>query len=236
MNKTEKSQKNTKFFITLFFIELCITLLTSIYVFEIKNLYNIGYLVFFVIAIILIITSLLCIYLSMILDRRHKLINKEELEEYSDRIKVVAEEGENTDILEKMKLKLVDIKEYYSWSRRQAKISFIFSMIMSVFGLLLVFISVIFIINGNIEISISLVTAIGGILVELLSGFVLILYKNSMVQLNYYHQSLHEDERFLSSISLVKNLSDETLKNEVIIEIIKSELELNIKYMEYLRK
>ena len=41
--------------------------------------------------------------------------------------------------------------------------------------------------------------AVGGAITEVIAGTALIVYRNSLSQLNHYHKALHEDERFLSS-------------------------------------
>lgn len=176
--------------------------------------------------------ALFMLYLAINIQKRKRILTQEELEKYKNKIDDAI--NSNTDVLEKMKIKLMDIKEYYDWSRVQAKTSFIFSMTMCVFGVIVVAISILMPILWKTQLIISIVTAIGGIIIELMSGFVLTLYKNSMLQLNYYHQSLHEDERFLSCVSLVNKLKDDNLKEEMIKEIIKNELELNTEYINYL--
>ncbi len=48
----------------------------------------------------------------------------------------------------------------------------------------------------------SIIPAIGGVITELIAGTALVVYRNSLSQLNHYHKALHEDERFLSSVNL----------------------------------
>ena len=51
----------------------------------------------------------------------------------------------------------------------------------------------------KMDIQVSIVPAVGGVITELIAGTALIIYRNSILQLNHYHEALHEDERFLSS-------------------------------------
>lgn len=60
------------------------------------------------------------------------------------------------------------------------------------------------------------------------AGTVKVVYKSSLEQLNHYYKSLHENERFLSTVHLVSKLSP-AKQDEMYAEIIKSSLEINAK-------
>ena len=67
----------------------------------------------------------------------------------------------------------------------------------------------------------------GGI-IEFIASTALVIYKATLSQLNHYHHSLHEDERFLSSVNLISSLSNTNDKDEMLKKIIDSELNLNL--------
>ena len=52
-------------------------------------------------------------------------------------------------------------------------------------------------------------------------------YRYSLVQLNYYHKALHENERFLSSVNLLEKFSSVETRDDMLQEIIKSEMQMN---------
>lgn len=136
-------------------------------------------------------------------------------------------DNKNNTALGRMLLNLDDLQEYYSWSKSQSKTSFYLAIILIIVGILIITVSVIMQIVFNLSITVSLVIALSGAIVEFIAGTSLVVYKNSIAQLNHYHSVLHEDERFLSSVNIVNDLSNEKDKDEMIKELIRSEIELN---------
>ena len=43
-----------------------------------------------------------------------------------------------------------------------------------------------------------------------------------------YHKALHEDERFLSSVNLIGKFSNDEIRDEMLREIICSEIQMNL--------
>lgn len=80
----------------------------------------------------------------------------------------------------------------------------------------------------SLSFQMSLIPAVGGIITELIAGTALVVYRNSLVQLNHYHKALHEDERFLSSVNLLGKFSTVEAQNDMLREIIRSEIQMNL--------
>ena len=136
----------------------------------------------------------------------------------------VAEDNtDENDALRVMLVNMAEIKAYYTLSKTQAKDSFRLAVWMCVLGFVLIVVAVVlpFFMSGKYEVSI--ITAIGGAIVEVIAGTSLFVYKNSLVQLNHYYESLHENERFLSTVNLVRKLSEDK-QDEMYIEIIRSSI------------
>lgn len=127
-----------------------------------------------------------------------------------------------------MQLNLENMNEFYTWSQRQAKAAFWSSIIMSTLGFLLIATTILLAVIVKPATIISAIPAIGGIVIELLATTIMIIYRQSLPQLNHYHTALHEDERFLSSINLIQGLSTKEAQDEMLKEIIRSELQMNI--------
>ena len=68
----------------------------------------------------------------------------------------------------------------------------------------------------------ALLTALGGVVVEVIAGTSLLVYKRSLEQLNFYYSSLHDNERFLS---LIKISEKTDCKDVLYTKIVESELE-----------
>ena len=187
--------------------------------------------------------TLLTSYFS-IMKRRHHEDNEEEIESYSRRLKraIVLEDVKNEsqrnyeseekkkeiDALGRMMINLEDIKEFYTWSQKQAKASFVLAVSMCVLGFVLMIIAIVLPIIFSLSFQMSLIPAVGGIITELIAGTALVVYRNSLVQLNHYHKALHEDERFLSSVNLLGKFSTVEAQDDMLREIIRSEIQMNL--------
>lgn len=128
---------------------------------------------------------------------------------------------ENSDILGLMLHNLREIEEFYSLTKNQAKRAFYLSVGMCIAGFFLfTFASVLSLLwKENLF---ALLTALGGVVVEIIAGTSLTVYKRSLEQLNFYYSSLHDNERFLSLIKI----SEKTVcKDDLYKKIVESELE-----------
>ncbi|WMJ86643.1 TRADD-N-associated membrane domain-containing protein [Anaerocolumna sp. MB42-C2] len=128
-----------------------------------------------------------------------------------------------TDILELMSINMTEIKEYYVLSKNMAKSSFKLSVSMCLLGFTLITASIISIFAMDITIGSAIIPAIGGVIVEVVAGTSLIVYRQSLEQLNRYYEALHENERFLSVVNIADKITPEK-KDDVYQEIIKSQL------------
>lgn len=195
------------------------------------------------VTIVLSVTTLFTSYLS-IMKRRWQEDNEDELESYSRRLKsaivpketmiedneksVVKEEKKEIDALGRMMINLEDIKEFYTWSQKQAKASFVLAVSMCISGFALMIAAIILPIAFKLSFQMSIIPAVGGIITELIAGTALVVYRNSLSQLNHYHKALHEDERFLSSVNLLGRFSTVEAQDDMLREIIRSEIQMNL--------
>lgn len=196
-----------------------------------------------VITVVASVFTLLTSYLS-IMRRRWQEDDAEEIESYSRRlkkaivpeeIKIVEQENSETkekkneiDALGRMMINLEDIKEFYTWSQKQAKASFILAVVMCIFGLALMIAAIVLPIVFRLNFQMSIIPALGGVITELIAGTALVVYRNSLSQLNHYHKALHEDERFLSSVNLLGKFSTVEAQDDMLREIIRSEIQMNL--------
>jgi hypothetical protein len=130
---------------------------------------------------------------------------------------------ETTDILELMSINMKEIKEYYVLSKNMAKSSFRLSVSMCLLGFTLISSSIISIYILDISLGSAVVPAVGGAIVEVVAGTTLIVYKQSLDQLNKYYEALHDNERFLSVLNITDKISPDK-KDDVYMEIIRSQL------------
>ena len=138
------------------------------------------------------------------------------------------EKKKEIDALGRMMINLEDIKEFYTWSQKQAKASFILAVAMCISGFILMIVAIMLPVVFRLSFQMSIIPAIGGVITELIAGTALVVYRNSLSQLNHYHKALHEDERFLSSVNLLGKFSTVEAQDDMLREIIRSEIQMNL--------
>lgn len=114
--------------------------------------------------------------------------------------------------------------EYFSISKRQAKISYCFSIIACAVGIVILIASIIAACFKHTDVAI--ITVIAGAITEVIAGTVLWVHNKSALQLNHYYKALHENEKFLSAITLAERVSD-SRRDDIYCEIIKRQLDID---------
>lgn len=201
-------------------------------------------------AMISFITILLFVALMILLTNYYSIMNKkwedkrkEDSNSYYQRLKEIIVVNDNKgnskenstekdnshiDALAMMRVNLTAIKDYYEWSQKQARTAFNWAISFCFMGLALVIAACAIQIWTKSDNKIPVLVSIGGIVTEFVSGTIFIIYRYSLSQLNHYHNALHEDERFLSSVNLLSYFSSDEKKDEMLKEIIKGEIEMNL--------
>ena len=118
-------------------------------------------------------------------------------------------------------INLEDIKEFYTWSQKQAKASFILAVSMCISGFVLMVVAILLPVVFRLSFQMSIIPAVGGAITEVIAG-------TALSQLNHYHKALHEDERFLSSVNLLGKFSTVEARDDMLREIIRSEIQMNL--------
>jgi len=148
---------------------------------------------------------------------------------YSDiKSSVISENStseKNTDILELMLANMREINDYYILSKTQAQKSFSLAVVMCIIGIVLMGVSIFAAFFQSSNVISAIIPAVGAAIVEVIAGTSLIVYKNSLSQLNRYFNSLHSNERFLSIVNIVSKASPEK-QDDMYFEIIKSQIGL----------
>ncbi len=179
-------------------------------------------------SVVMAFSALLTSYIS-IMKRRWHDDAEEEIESYSMRLKkaVISKEPESdirgneenesnktVDALERMLINLEDIKAFYTWSQKQARHSFNLAIWTCIIGLAMIIVACVLTIVFKMDLLLSLIPAVGGIITEFFAGTALVVYKSSLGQLNHYHKALHEDERFCQVLTCLKNSVQLKLKTK----------------------
>ncbi len=148
---------------------------------------------------------------------------EEEIDKYDKRIREsLPEDSKEKDILELMLANMRELKEYYELSKSHARNAFALAVTMCIMGFTMISMAVVIAYIGK---QTNWAISVGGIITEVIAGTSLIVYKNSIVQLNRYYNALHENERFLSMVNLVSKISENN-QDDVYIKIIESQIQI----------
>ena len=116
---------------------------------------------------------------------------------------------------------------YYDISKKQAKTSFRWAIIICFLGISIIVFAVLSPLfpaftGGNSLIPV--IGSIGGAVVELFAGTIFVLYIKSLSQMNLYHKALSEYQRYLSCVNLVSKVSILEKQDLLYEEIIRGEI------------
>ncbi|MGV0847393.1 TRADD-N-associated membrane domain-containing protein [Empedobacter falsenii] len=122
---------------------------------------------------------------------------------------------------------VAELREYYVINKQQARNSYSASLFMCFLGFILFSSGVAYSVydpsNNIIQYS-----TFGGVIIELIAGLFFWLYSKSIKQINLFHSSLQNTEKFLTAIQLVEKISedkrDETYSN-IINKIIERDID-----------
>lgn len=164
-----------------------------------------------------------CIAILFLFKENFKQKTNEENEDISElRKRLIEDKAVNDkDILELMLKNMSEINQYYKMSKSHARLSFALAVVFCIFGLLLLAYTVTL---DKQNLQPIIIGMISGTICELFAGTALLVHKSSLSQLNHYYKSLHENERFLSTVNLVGKLSH-NLQDEAFCKIIDSSLD-----------
>lgn len=100
-----------------------------------------------------------------------------------------------------------ELREYYVISKQQARKSFSAALFICFFGIIIYLIGIIAYLVLNKDISI--ITIIGGTVVEVIAGLFFWLYREATKQLGIYHQRLGSTEKYLTVIQIIKEMPED---------------------------
>jgi hypothetical protein len=150
---------------------------------------------------------------------------REERKEITQKI----ENKKEIDIFQTIQLSLNQLTEYYTINKSQASISFIFSSVAIIIGLLTIVSGIWLFYLGNQNIQLTVISGIAGILLEFIGGAYFFMYKKSLEQVNFFYGQLIKIQDTMLSINLANNIPNEEKKADIIEKIIESLLERSLK-------
>lgn len=143
--------------------------------------------------------------------RKYTVKSKEEL--YSENIKILrgfrGGDGNVTTQFDRIiSFNLAQIEQYYQLNISQAVQSFRFSILLILIGTSIIAITVFFAITKDLEISVTIIPGISGIVLEIIGGSALLLYGKTIAQVNRFFAALLRDQDTMLAIDLCQKLKE----------------------------
>ena len=120
---------------------------------------------------------------------------------------ITIENNENDNVLELMLKNVNELREYYVISKQQARKSFSAALFICFFGIFIYVLGIISVMILNKDVSI--ISIIGGTVVEVIAGLFFWLYREATKQLSIYHQRLGSTEKYLTVIQIIRELPED---------------------------
>lgn len=161
-----------------------------------------------------------------------KSANEEKKEVNEDIEKLIStllpkqDDKKDSDVLTLMIKNVGELREYYVINKQQARNSFSAALFISILGFIL-FVSGVFISYFSDSNNIIQYSTISGAIVEIIAGLFFWLYSKATKQINIFHRSLLDTEKFLTAIQLVEKVTTDQ-RNESYKLIINKILEMNL--------
>ena len=150
----------------------------------------------------------------------------EDIEKLISTLLPAKDDKKDTDVLTLMIKNVGELREYYVINKQQARNSFSAALFISILGFIL-FASGVLISYFSNSNNIIQYSTISGAIVEIIAGLFFWLYSKATKQINIFHRSLLDTEKFLTAIQLVEKVTTEQ-RNESYKLIINKILEMNL--------
>lgn len=137
-----------------------------------------------------------------------KADEKKEDAKVKEAVEGISISSEDNDNVIKLMLKNVkELREYYVISKHQARKSFSAALFICFFGISIYLFGILSFVF--LEKNISIISIIGGTVVEVIAGLFFWLYKEATRQLSIYHQRLGSTEKYLTVIQIIKEMPED---------------------------
>jgi len=169
--------------------------------------------------------------------------DQKEREKFENDLKKLSGTGTDTqqyNYLGHLQLNWSQLRGYYDISKKQANSSFVWAIVCFFVGIAIIASTVVvpiwvaFSNNGEFKdynSVIAIVGAVSGAITEFFAATIMLVYKRSLEQLNFYHDALAHYQTYLSCVNLASQISGSTDKDGVVREIINYEFEYAMKYL-----
>lgn len=156
---------------------------------------------------------------------------KKEIDEiYKERISIKQKiEKDQFDIFQIIQLSLNQLNEYYTLNKAQARISFRFSTIAIIFGLITIIAGIWLKYLGKIDLDYTIITGLAGVISEFVGTSYFFLYKKSLEQVNFFFAQLIKVQDTMLAVNISRDMDAPEKKNEMKEKIILSLLERSLK-------
>lgn len=186
---------------------------------KLKNDNNISLLI---ILIVLLLSSAGILYTSMLsyLISDSKSTVSERLEELAEeRVRLNDKLQNNTNVMDVIKINLNQLDEYYTINKGQARKSYSFSVWMITVGFIVLIAGIILWYNGKLDVNITIIASLAGLIAEFIGATSLFLYKENSKQAQAFVDKLSYLQHIMLAVELSEKLKDDKKEEEIALII-----------------
>lgn len=127
----------------------------------------------------------------------------------------------SSNIIDIIQLNLNQLDEYYTINKNQARNSFYTSLFLIFLGFLIItFAIVLFLSNPSLNISITIISGISGVLLQFIGGANFFIYSKTLEQVNRFYNNLIKTQDTMLAIELCRQIDDEEKKRNLMEKIV----------------
>jgi hypothetical protein len=202
----------------------CLLILAGVHIYHIDPNMN-----FTPVFLILLSTSLIIYLLSKtsnsVLENSQIDFELQPIREERKKIRERIEKESVPNIFDTIQLGLNQITEYYTINKGQARKSFVFSVFAVTLGLFTLIGGIwLFYFGKTPNLQLTILTGIGGLLLQFIGGTSFYIYNKSLEQLNYFYDKLIRMQDTMLSIQLCNDISDpsqrDAIRERLILQIL----------------
>ncbi len=156
-------------------------------------------------AVVLSVFSFLMYVVKRLFDKKDEKTEVSQVEKAINDIDI--ENDKNDNVLKLMLKNVKELREYYVISKQQARKSFSAALFICFFGIFIYVLGIISVMIFNKDISV--ISIIGGTVVEVIAGLFFWLYREATKQLSIYHQRLGSTEKYLTVIQIIREMPED---------------------------
>lgn len=168
----------------------------------------------FIVFICLIYIIAICLF-SFIVSDSNVTVTEQLDKIVEERTELNKKIEKQTNVMDVIKINLNQLNEYYTINKVQARRSYSFSMIMITIGFVSIIGGIVLCYTGKIELNISLIASVSGLIAEFIGATSLLLYKENSNQAQLFFDKLSYLQHVMLAVELSERLNESNKEDKI---------------------